>query len=579
MRAVAEKSGIRLCGPNCYGIYNAANGAAVYSGILSEDLTRGPVGLILQSGAISHSILETSQGRGPFVQCVVTSGNELMTGARDYLEWMVDNPDISTIGLYLERLGDPQGFGIAAARAARAGKSIVALMVGSSERGKAAALAHTGAVIGGRGAMAGYMSALGIHLVEEVDEFRETLILLSGTSRPRHRELLAVSISGAAAATFADTAARSGLDLPDLRPTSIEAIGRRLPLNVNPTNPLDMTGAAADDMDLYRDVIDIIAAETGGAVIVLLNHAGPRGGWIYRRQAEELSRLAQEGVSLITVAVPGGDIDPGVLRLLAERSIPLLMGARPAATALRVWATAPGRVGWMPLPRSASADLEVDDVVAGVAALQLLSSAGITCPSGGVASDPWDAATLAAEYPESVLKLDHPTILHKSEMGAVAVGVTPDQAAAVAQRLLDAAPQGQPPGRVLVQRQVCGAVAELLVGVALDEQVGLCLTIAPGGTDAELFGHAASRPLPVDRQTISTMLEAEPLRSLLRGYRGKPAGDIAATVETIAAFGDLIVRSAAAIGAAEINPLMVMPEGQGTYAVDARFIGRDSPAG
>ncbi|OLF07320.1 hypothetical protein BLA60_27495 [Actinophytocola xinjiangensis] len=575
-RAVVDRHDMVVCGPNCYGVYDRSTGAAVYSGGLLAPLPAGPVGLILQSGAMSHSVIEPAQGRVLGIESIVTTGSELTVGVADQLAWMVDNPRVGVVGIYLEGLRDPRGFGIAALRAAELDKPVVVLSTGRSPRGRAAARAHTGAVIGDQSALAGYLDSLGVVQVSDVDEFRETLMLLGSGRRATGSAVAAVSISGGASSLFADVAEEVGLALPPLSEPGAAALTERLPLITAPGNPLDMTGMAADDVDLFVDLAATVAAEPGlGGLVLLLNHAARvEGVRLYRAQAGALIDIAASAsVPAVAVAVAGGPADPELAEILAAAGIPLLLGLRPAAVALRAWTGVRRRpTTWAPPPARAGGPGVPGDL-AGAAALRTLAEAGVPTVEERVVGDPAELAALVRDWGSVVIKADHPRMLHKSDLGAVAVDVTdPEAAVGQARRIAALLPPGDPAGRVIAQRFVSRATAEVLVGVVRDPQVGLTLTVAPGGTLAELFGPARSHPLPVGRAAVERLLDAEPLASLLAGYRGAPPGDRVALVDAVLAFAGLLTRDGAGVAAAEVNPLLVLAAGEGVVAVDARLI-------
>ena len=214
LRDVTRRYGMALCGPNCYGVLNAVDGFAAYSGDIVEPFECGHVALVMQSGALTHSITDSAVGRGLGLSHLITTGNELATPLDAYISALVDDARVHVIGVFVEGLRDPVAFAAAARRAHEAGKPVVALTVGRSERGRAAAMAHTGAVAGSDQAMAGFLRSAGVVRVHDIDELRETLIAFSHPKKPPADGAALVSISGGGAGLLADLATDVGVALP-----------------------------------------------------------------------------------------------------------------------------------------------------------------------------------------------------------------------------------------------------------------------------------------------------------------------------------------------------------------------------
>ena len=581
LRRLLDTHGMVACGPNCYGTADLASGAAAYSGRIVDPLPRGNVALILQSGALSHAVTDSAMGRGLAASALITTGNEISATAADYLAWYAEDESTDVIGVFLEGLRDADRFAAACRRARANGKAVVVLASGRSPLGRRAALAHTGAIAGAAEALDGFLASLGAVRVEDLDEFRETVLLFSRL-RPRATGgdgIGVVSISGGASGLVADACAAAGLPLPDYSATVRERLSALLPEFAAVGNPLDVTGAAAENPLLLRDSLRLIAADGGvGAVAFAMNVglAGPGQEKLYREQAKILAEVAAStSTPVVLVTMTAGPLDPVIHDVLSGAGVPVVMGLRPAVRALKAW------LDWSrstPAPRPPVTRVASwpwgRPVVAGADAMRALADAGVPVAPFELAASPAEVPRAVARVGTPVaVKVESPDIAHKTEVGGVALDIrTPAEAESVAAAMLaevrrraaDATVTG-----VMVQKMLGGERLECLVGVVNDPQVGPVMSIAPGGVLAELMGPAATRPVPITPAEVEELLDAGPLARLLRGYRGGPAFDRAALVDVAVRFSAL-AASLPGLATAEINPLLVLPTG--VVAVDCLLV-------
>ncbi|TQK72842.1 acetate--CoA ligase family protein [Nocardioides sp. SLBN-35] len=582
--ALAElvaKHDLVLCGPNCYGVLDVAGAVAAYSGRIIDPLEPGNVALVMQSGALTHAVTDSAIGRGLRLSAMVTTGNELSATVSDYVAWYAEDEVTEVIGVFVEGLRDADRFAAACRRARERGKAVVVLAAGRSETGRRAALAHTGAIAGAAAALDGLLASAGATRVDDLDELRETLLLfsaLAGRPGPSAPGVAALSISGGACGLTADMADQVGVALPGFAPETSRTLGAGLPDFAAVNNPLDVTGAAAEDPSILAGALRAAAHDPAVGVVVFAMNvglAGPGQEDFYRGQARLLAEAARSSTKpVVLVAMTGGALDPGIAEATRAASVPVLLGIRPALSALRSWLTWPARAGRpseQPVPaRDWPAPTSV---AAGADALAALEDAGIPVAPYRLVATPAAAAAAAHELGGPVvLKIESPDIAHKTEVGGVRLRVDPVCAEAEAAALLAAVARAEPDARIdgiLVQAMADGERLECLVGVTADPQVGRCLSIAPGGVLAELLGPVGSRPVPVSAAEVEELIDGSALGLLLAGYRGGPALDRAALVDAALRFS----RLAAALpdlAAAEMNPLLVGE--RGVLAVDCLLI-------
>ena len=583
-RLVGE-SDFLLCGPNCYGILNATTGFAAYSGQIVTPFTSGRVALVMQSGALTHAVTDSSVGRGLGLSHLITTGNEVSVTLGQYVAALAEDPGVDVIGVFLEGLRDAEEFARAAIRAAELGKTVVALSVGRSELGKRAALAHTGAVAGHSEALAGLLRRCGVVQAADLDEFREMLILFASRIRPTASGLAVASISGGGSGLVADRMTELGISAASLGEQVQAQLTSVLPDFATVANPLDLTGAAAEDSGLASAALTALRSDPEvGLVALALNVLQGCDGQteLYREQARVLAKQAAlPGAPVVAFGLAGGPADPAIVETLGEHGVPLLGAMTPALTAIgALLASGAGPEPWITRPTAPHREL-TRAVMAGQEALDLLSTAGIETPAATLVPDEHALAELGAALPDRVVvKIESPGLAHKTELGGVRTGLTGVEAVAHAitemRAVVAARAPGLPVDGYLIQQQVTGPVVECIVGVVQDPQVGPVLTVAPGGVLAELGGRAPTTPVPVTRREVERLLDSSPLGRLLDGYRGAPRADRAALVDLVLAFGELADAFGPQLATAELNPVLVRPEGRGAVAVDALFIREES---
>ncbi|WP_169945376.1 acetate--CoA ligase family protein [Microbispora sp. H11081] len=583
LRRLLDRYDMVACGPNCYGTADLSEGAAAYSGRIVDPLPKGNVALVLQSGALSHAVTDSAMGRGLGASALITTGNEVSATVSDYVAWYAEDESTDVIGVFLEGLRDAPKFAEACRRARARGKAVVVVSGGRSDLGRQAAMAHTGAVSGAAAALDGLLASVGAIRVNDLDEFRETVLLFSHLRRTGVGEtgVGVLSISGGASGLVADAAETCGLSLPAFDRDATERLSGILPDFAGVNNPLDVTGSAVEDPSILLRSLQVTAEQPGiGMVVFAMNVglAGPGQEELYRAQAKILAEVAAgTETPLVLLTMTAGPLDPVIQATLEQAGVPVVMGLRPGILALK---------SWLEWPRFTLTDRPAVEpagkwpspyaVASGSDALEALEAAGVPVAPFGVASGVDEVAAVVERVGlPVVLKVESPDIAHKTEVGGVRLGLaTAEEAEAAAAAMLESVRGHAPDARItgiLVQRMVRGEALECLMGVVDDPQVGLVLSIAPGGILAELMGPAPSRPVPLAAADVEELLDAGVLGRLLAGYRGAPALDRAALVEVAVRFSAL-AASLPGLAAAEMNPLLVLPEGQGVTAVDCLLI-------
>ncbi len=278
--AQAAAHGIVVLGPNCLGFLNTAARVAPFALTVPLPLTPGPVGIGLQSGALSSALLAFARAQAIGVSTVASLGNEAMITTTDVLDYLVADEQTRVICLFLEEIGDPALFSAAAQRADQAGKPIVALKVGASQAGQQAALAHTGAVAGDDAVVDAALRQLNIIRVDSIEELLTTASLLGYQRVPRGRRMGVLTASGGACDIIADRASAEGIEIPPFADSTTEAIAAHLPSFASARNPLDVTGyvlanARSSPLTAIDHALDAALADPGLDFVIFTGFTVP----------------------------------------------------------------------------------------------------------------------------------------------------------------------------------------------------------------------------------------------------------------------------------------------------------------
>jgi len=261
LRDLARSQGISILGPNTAGMVNIADGIWPLATMMTPPQSAGPLVIAAQSGGVASQLLRLSQARGVGASAVYGVGNELVVGAVDVVRHHLSDDHTKVIALYLEGIRDPQAFADVAVEAAQAGKAIVVMKVGRSERGAEMVTSHTGAMVGDDQVTDVVLRQLGVVRVDTLDQLIATAGLLAHGPALRGRRIAVVSGSGATCAMAADRAAAAGLELVDFAPATTATLAGLLPAGTEIHNPLDATGAVLGDLGLSGRAVLAVAAD------------------------------------------------------------------------------------------------------------------------------------------------------------------------------------------------------------------------------------------------------------------------------------------------------------------------------
>lgn len=568
-----------VLGPNHLGFANFVDQVPV-TPVPGLPHRTGSVALLSQSGASSSAMVDFATIAGADLSYMVTLGNEAMITAGHVLDFLVDDETTKAIAIFMESIREPHVFAAAARRAAAAGKAIVVLKAGSSALSARTAAAHTGALVGDDRTIDAVFKELGIIRVDSIEDMMLTAGVAAELGQLDAPGIGWVSISGGACDIVADRSEDLGAELPEFGPETQQRLQAIMPDYGTVQNPLDVTGAAVLDPSIFTEAIEAVADDPAIGVVAVIT-AAP---W----EASDEPYATQPLLKAIGAAEPTTPITlvNQVLQpitdytktILAESKIDhLIPGLGQSVTALRNlawWSEAIRTVAAAP-GTAVSVEVNVTAPRQGAwseaTARTVLTDAGIPVIPSELVTGPEEAVAVAARLAGPVaLKIASPDILHKSDIGGVALDVVGDGAVAEAYRrvttLAEAhAPEARIEG-VLVAPMRTGGV-ELLVGVVRDPQWGPMLAVAIGGILVEVLGDSALATLPITAERARGLLERLRGRALLEGVRGTAPADLDAVAATVARIGDLALALGDDLESLEINPLRV--QGATVEALDA----------
>jgi acyl-CoA synthetase (NDP forming) len=566
-RLLEAGRGMPLMGPNCYGFVNAMARAALWPdehGL--EPIERG-VAIITQSGNIACNFTMTR--RALPVAAVFAIGNQADVDIARMLEALCEDERITAIGLHIEGLKDIPTFAKAAEAARLSRKPVIALKTGRSVQGAKVAMSHTSSLAGADMLYDGLFERYGIARMTSVTGFVETLKFLHHGGPLKDNRLVSMSCSGGEAALVADMALAKQVRFPEFDSCTGPKVAATLNEYVSIDNPLDYHTFIWNQEDKLTATFSAVLS--GGFDVAMLILDIPTSPlmkpdtWLVTAKALRNAAEATKARSAIVASLP--ECMPLTLAdQLANSGVAPMMGLDDALTAFEAaafigknWAR---RDKAPPLPPTIARGGDLH-TLSEHDAKQLLKAHGLSVPEGIVCRH-GDAVKAAEKlgYPVT-LKISSGTIAHKTEAGGVALNLkTREEVAAAASRLAHLADQ------VIVERMVTGAVAELIIGLKSDPQFGLALVLGAGGILTELLKDSATLILPTSRPEIERALRSLKIWKLIEGFRGK-SGDrdgVIKAVEAVAAFAE---AGRGLIEELDVNPLLVMPPGQGAVAVDA----------
>ncbi|TMJ12780.1 MAG: CoA-binding protein [Bacillati bacterium ANGP1] len=599
--AAVQQYGFALVGPNCLGVLNTDPAVRLNATFARAMPAAGSIAFLSQSGALTTAVLDYARARGIGFSKLVSLGNKADVTELDLLAALRDDPRTDVILLYLEELADGQRFiGLCREITGEIAqpKPILAVKSGRTPAGARAVSSHTGSLAGSDEVYDAVFLQSGVLRVDSVEELFHYAVAFANQPLPSGRRVAIVTNAGGPGIMAADAAVRQGLELAAFAEGTKQALRLSLPAEAAIDNPVDVVGDAQHDR--YQAALRAVLRDPGadGAIVVLTPQAVTDIEQIARVVAEEARgapRHPAQGSALHHAAQGSGrkpvlasfmglvDVSAGV-RVLEEARIPHYGFPEDA---VRAFAAMTRYAEWVHRPRTEVRQFSVDRAAASdvlrrsprgvfvreTMALRLIEAYGFPMAPWAEASSAEEAVIRASAigFPVAI-KVLSPQIVHKVDVGGIRLDLTApsevraayeEMMADIARRLPGAAVEG-----VLVQKMVPGV--ETILGINRDPQFGPILMFGLGGIYVEVFRDVTFRLAPIRELGAQRMVESIKAGQILRGVRGRPPADVEALLECIERLSQLAVEIPE-IAELDINPLMVLPAGQGAAVVDARL--------
>ncbi|MEA2987663.1 MAG: hypothetical protein QOG83_374 [Alphaproteobacteria bacterium] len=568
LKALIDKSGLVICGPNCMGI-NALR--EKYFGYPNADLCGmepGAVAFVTQSGGTVQYLGQMAAHRGVNFSYMVSSGNEMSLDIADYVNFFVADEHTRVIALFIEGIRRPQAFMAAAAKALAAGKPIVAIKTGKSQKSRDSAQSHTGAISGDYGAYTAMCERHGIVTCQTLDDMVEMLLAFQAGRLPQGPRVGWVTTSGGTVDLLYDYLEEIGsIATPEFADATKQRLRPLVQAELALKNPLDAGNPTGDANDAA-----LCAAVLADPDVDMLAWGGtpPTGKRVRDASVTKAMAAATDKpvVGFIRMALVTGK---EAVEFQNEVGFPFLQGLPAVIRSLGALAYYSARKGRRIAPLAPP--IGRAETLKGAAFENALARHGLTPPKSAFAASPGEAAHAAERIGFPVaLKIVSPQISHKTEVGGVRLNLgSPADVERAAQALAAAAANAAPGARIdgfLVQEMVEGV--EMILGTRTDPLYGPMMVVGAGGILVELVKDVALRLLPVGSHDARAMLGELKAAKLLGGFRGRPAADVDALVKAICGLSDFFLDHRHLLSDLEINPLIMLTQGRGVRAVDVR---------
>ncbi len=578
-RLITAAGDMPLIGPNTFGYLNFLDRCALWPYLFGcKPLERG-VALISQSGNIAMNL--TMNQRSVSFTHVIGTGNQSVLGPGDYIDALLDDDRVSAIGMYIEGIDDIDHFSTAAARALHQGVPIVVLKVGKTGASARQSSTHTSSLTGSDALHGALFQRLGIVRVNSLNGLLETLKVLDLAGPLKGRNVLSLSCSGGEAAIMADLAHESGLEMKPFSDLQMADLNAQFENYVTVSNPFDYNTSIWGDGVAQQHCFTVAMSGDHDAAFLIYDHPSVRDVTVAAEVNEWMVALdafiaahKHSGMPAFVICTISELLPKDVREHLIANGIVPLQGFEDG---LMAYSKAVGyhdfrkrKAGNSVLPKmfKKTPGSEKQAVILDEwESKSRLRDYGLCTPVGELTTA--GAAPAAADligYPV-VVKAVGEAFLHKSDLGAVKLRLqSAEEVSTAVKEILQSVGEVE---HFLVERMVTGTVAELIVGIKRDDQFGPALVIAAGGILVELISDSVSLLLPTDRVAVAEAIDSLQVSKLLTGFRGKPEGDINAVIDAILGVASFAEDHWDELLELDVNPLMVLPDGQGVMAVDA----------
>ncbi|MFC1880156.1 acetate--CoA ligase family protein [Thermodesulfobacteriota bacterium] len=556
-----------LVGPNCYGILNYLDGAMLWPDQQGGRRVDEGVAIITMSSNVGFSL--TMQRRGLPIAYMMSLGNKLKFDLHDAIHTFAREEKVTAIGLYLETMPDLKAFEEAVNVARKMGKPMVAIKTGRSEVAQKIVVSHTASLAGSDALMSALFERLGVARVNSLEALMEALKVLHVFGPLNGGRIGAMSTSGGDLTLLAD-AMGPDLTMPPLSGKVTQQLRATIHERVAAANPFDYQMFDWNDEDRMAENFTAFLSEDFDVALCLLDYpredicdqstwAGAERGFVRATQ--------QTGTKGALLATFSDTITESVAEGLMKDGVAFLAGIDSGLAGIQA-AVDVGAAWKRPVssPMLAAPGIQTEEstrLLNEAESKAFLARSGVPVPSGKVVCSSEEAAAAANElgYPVAVKALG---LAHKTEAGGIRLNLNSADEVSGAVKAMSGLSASY-----LIEKMIEGVVAELIVGVARDEQFGPYLLVGGGGIMVELMRDSASILLPTTAEYVSQALGHLKCAPLLNCFRGCQPADLNAAVDVILKFAGMVEKDPLSIIELDINPLMLLADGQGVVAADA----------
>jgi acetate---CoA ligase (ADP-forming) len=603
LRDIARRTGMVIAGPNSEGLVNPLQPlVATFSPVfhdpahplLPESSKARPIAVSCQSGALTYAFLSRGRDRQLRFTYQVSAGNQTVLEAHDYVDWVLDAGGADIFLCYLEGIRDAARFRAVADKAARAGKPLIIAKVGRSAAGRRAAQSHTGALAHAGAADDAIFRHHGIIRGDDLDHMVDVATAFAYCKLPRGNRVAIITGSGGSAVWMADILSAHGLELPVLEDDIQQRIMALLPSYGSAQNPIDATAQAIGEVG-YKRLIELVRESRRIDTILLIGSLANETR--AAKTSGELSGVVDETEQPILFSCYT-EASAAAIGMFAGAGIPCYTSMPSCARAIKALVDyaafrqrvprrahiAPpplageGRVGAEAREEVARALAVTGSALSEIASKKLLARYGVPLPLEDLVRSEDEAVAAAAKIGAAVaLKVQSPDILHKTEAGAVLLGLCGEAAVREGCRtVLTRAKAAHPGARVdgVLVQQMAQPGVEMILGIHRDPAFGPLLMVGLGGIHVEVLKDVAFAPVPLERDEALDLIGQLRGAALLGGVRGAPPADRQALADLIVALSHFAADHADQIEEIDLNPVIVHAAGAGLSVVDALIVKR-----
>lgn len=598
---IARSSNIALCGPNCQGVINLNNNVmSSFTQVLElDELVKGDVGFISQSGALAGSILSLAQKERVGFSNWISVGNEAVLGVADFIKYLATDSATRVIAAYVEGIKDADKWVEACQYARKARKPVVVMKTGRSETGSKAIISHTGSVAGEDFIIHSFLSQNGVIRVNDIDDMFATIMMLSAGKSSGSGRVGIITSSGGAGIILADACSEYDIELAKFSPETEKKLRSKLPTFASVLNPVDVTAQLfqmifTKEPELFKRCLDdILSDEAVDILIIALTMIiGERGVKI----AQDISETFKRTNKPIAVVWLAGEMANEAYKILRKNNVPLYSSGVKCVDAIQKLRHYHSNINNIePIYKVKITDSntparnnkfrEADCILQSPyqylteqEGRRLLSLYNISVPKGDLAITEKDAINIAEKlgYPV-VLKIDSPDILHKTDANCVFLNVqNKKQLRETFRQISNNAKNYNPNAHIngiLVEEMINRDNGlELILGMKNDQIFGPVILLGIGGIFVEVFKEVVCGIAPITNQSAKHMVRKLKGYQILEGVRGKPKLSIAELEQALLDLSRLSLDFDNIISEIDINPLIILEEGKGVTAADVLII-------